>query len=143
MKEKEPKMRPIDGKDLADTLLGEIFDRGQESARYEEMREIGAMTYREEEWMDGFDEGLNYVYRMIENAPTITLKDYAESEGYALIKKKPMPKLKPCPQCGASGRKIEKWVCQTGYFYICSECNHQSNPARSERKARENWNEIG
>lgn len=64
-------MRPIDGKDLADTLLGEIFDRGQDSARYEDMLEIGAMTYREKEWMDGFDEGLNHVYRMIENAPTI------------------------------------------------------------------------
>jgi hypothetical protein len=64
-------MRPIDGKELADTLLGEIFDRGQESARYEDMLEIGAMSYTDLEFINGFDEGLNYVYRMIENAPTI------------------------------------------------------------------------
>lgn len=81
------------------------------------------------------------IQKWIDDAPTITLKEYAKAEGYSIIKKKPMPKLRPCPRCGASGRKIEEWVCRTGYFYICSECNHQSNPARSERKARENWND--
>ena len=64
-------MRLIDGKDLADTLLGVIFDRGHDSARYEEMLEIGAMTYMDLEYTHGFDDGLNYVHRMIENAPTI------------------------------------------------------------------------
>ena len=76
----------------------------------------------------------------VEHAPTITIKEYAKAEGYSIIKRNPMPKLKPCPRCGVSGRKVEEWVCRTGYFYICSECNHQSKPAMSTRKARENWN---
>lgn len=88
-------------------------------------------------------EKVAVLYEDIQNAPTIALKEYAKAEGYSIIKRNPMPKLKPCPRCGASGRKIEEWCCRTGYFYICSECDHQSNPARSERKARENWNEIG
>lgn len=94
--------------------------------------------------LDGQEVWESVLYaEQIDYAPTITLKKYAKAEGYSIIKRKPMPKLKPCPQCGASGRKIEEWVCRTGYFYICAECNHQSNPARSERKASENWNEIG
>lgn len=96
------------------------------------------LTVKDQSLRDAIDECIE----AIAEQPTITLKEHAKAEGYSLIKREPMPKLKPCPLCGASGRKIEEWVCRTGYFYICSECNHQSNPARSERKARENWNET-
>lgn len=57
--------------------------------------------------LDGQEVWESVLYaEQIDDAPTITLKEYAKAEGYSIIKKKPMPKLKPCPRCGVGGRRI-------------------------------------
>lgn len=63
-------MRLIDGKLLADEILGEIFERGQASDLWEQQLEIGALTYRDIEFANGYDKALGDVYRKISNIPT-------------------------------------------------------------------------
>lgn len=64
-------MRLIDGKAFADEILGEIYERGQASGIWEEQLEIGAITYRDIEFADGYDKALDDIYRRINNAPTV------------------------------------------------------------------------
>lgn len=64
-------MRLIDGKKLADEILGEIFERGQASGIWEEQLEIGALTYRDIEFANGYDKALDEVYRKINDMPTV------------------------------------------------------------------------
>ena len=64
-------MRLIDGKALADEILGEIFERGQASCLWEKQLEIGAITYRDIEFADGYDNALEDIYRRLNNAPTV------------------------------------------------------------------------
>lgn len=64
-------MRLIDGKAFADEILGEIFERGQASGIWEKQLEIGAITYRDIEFADGYDNALEDIYRRISNAPTV------------------------------------------------------------------------
>lgn len=76
-------MRPIDGKELADEILGEIYERGQASGIWEKQLEIGAITYRDIEFADGYDRALDDVYRKIKAMPTVEaipiewIKNYA------------------------------------------------------------------
>lgn len=64
-------MRPIDGKLLADKILGEIFERGQASGLWEKQLEIGALTYADIEFADGYDSALADVYRQISDMKTV------------------------------------------------------------------------
>ena len=64
-------MRLIDGKAFADEILGEIFERGQASGIWEKQVEIGAITYRDIEFADGYDNAFEEIYRRINNAPTV------------------------------------------------------------------------
>lgn len=64
-------MRLIDGKELADEILGKIYERGQASGIWEEQLEIGAITYRDIEFANGYDHALDDIYRRINNAPTV------------------------------------------------------------------------
>lgn len=64
-------MRLIDGKKLADEILGEIFERVQASGIWEEQLEIGALTYRDIEFANGYDKALDDVYREINDMPTV------------------------------------------------------------------------
>lgn len=64
-------MRLIDGKELAADVLGEIFERGQASGLWEEQLEIGAITYRDIEFANGYDRALDDVYRIINDMPTV------------------------------------------------------------------------
>lgn len=64
-------MRLIDGKAFADEILGEIFERGQASGIWEKQLEIGAITYRDIEFADGYDNALEDIYRRLNNAPTV------------------------------------------------------------------------
>lgn len=64
-------MRLIDGKLLADEILGEIFERGQASGLWEQQLEIGALTYADIEYADGYDSALEHVYRQISDMKTV------------------------------------------------------------------------
>lgn len=64
-------MRLIDGKKLADEILGEILERGQASGLWEQQLEIGALTYRDIEFANGYDKALDEVYRKINDMPTV------------------------------------------------------------------------
>lgn len=64
-------MRLIDGQKIADELLGEIFERGQASRLWEQQLEIGALTYKDIEFADGYDNALEDIYRRLNNAPTV------------------------------------------------------------------------
>jgi len=64
-------MRLIDGDNLKDELLGIIFERGQESSKYENMIEIGAMRYSDVEYENGIDDGLEICYSKIDSEPSI------------------------------------------------------------------------
>lgn len=64
-------MKLIDGKVFADEILGRIFERGQASSIWKEQLEIGAITYRDIEFADGYDNALEDIYRRINNAPTV------------------------------------------------------------------------
>ena len=64
-------MRLIDGKLLADEILGEILERGQASGLWEQQLEIGALTYRDIEFANGYDKALDEVYRKTNDMPTV------------------------------------------------------------------------
>lgn len=64
-------MRLIDSKVLADEILGEIFERGQASGLWEKQLEIGALTYADIEYAEGYDRALDDVYRRISDMKTI------------------------------------------------------------------------
>lgn len=64
-------MRLIDGKEIADEILGKIFERGQASGIWEDQLEIGAITYRDIEFANGYDAALDDIYKRISNAPTV------------------------------------------------------------------------
>ena len=64
-------MRLIDGKELADEILGKIYERGQASGLWEKQLEIGAITYRDVEFADGYDKALDDVYEKINDVPTV------------------------------------------------------------------------
>lgn len=64
-------MRLIDGKLLADEILGEIFERGQASGLWEKQLEIGALTYADIEFGKGYDSALDDVYRQISDMKTV------------------------------------------------------------------------
>lgn len=64
-------MKLIDGQIIADELLGEIFERGQASRLWEQQLEIGALTYKDIEFADGYDLALDNLYRQIRDAEEI------------------------------------------------------------------------
>lgn len=64
-------MRLIDGKLLADEILGEIFERGQASGLWGKQLEIGALTYADIEYAEGYDRALDDVYRRISDMSTV------------------------------------------------------------------------
>lgn len=64
-------MRLIDSKVLADEILGEIFERGQASGLWEKQLEIGALTYADIEYAEGYDRALDDVYRRISDMKTV------------------------------------------------------------------------
>lgn len=64
-------MRLIDSKVLADEILGEIFERGQASGLWEKQLEIGALTYADIEFAEGYDSALDDVYRQISDMKTV------------------------------------------------------------------------
>lgn len=75
-------MKLIDGQKIADELLGEIFERGQASGLWEQQLEIGALSYKDIEFADGYDTALENLYRQINEAKEIKaipiewIKDY-------------------------------------------------------------------
>ena len=64
-------MRLIDGKLLADVILGEIYKHGQESGNYDDYLEIGALTHNDIAYLDGYDKALDDVYRQISDMKTV------------------------------------------------------------------------
>lgn len=64
-------MKLIDGQIIADELLGEIFERGQASRLWEQQLEIGALTYKDIEFANGYDLALDNLYRQIRDAEEI------------------------------------------------------------------------
>lgn len=69
------------------------------------------------------------------------LKAEAKRHGYALIKRNPLPKKLPC----VCGRKLlEEWyvVSRKGWMYKCPVCGRMADMGKTEREARELWNEA-
>lgn len=64
-------MRLIDGQKIADELLGLMFERGQASGLWERQLEIGALSYKDIEFADGYDTALENLYRQINEAKEI------------------------------------------------------------------------
>lgn len=64
-------MRLIDGKLLADVILGEIYKHGQESGNYDDYLEIGALSHNDIAYLDGYDKALDDVYRQIGEMKTV------------------------------------------------------------------------
>ena len=69
------------------------------------------------------------------------LRKKADKLGYDLIKRaEPMPKLMKCV-CGHNRRKTI--YNQDGSFYFeCMSCKFKSEPAKTNRQCRINWNEA-
>lgn len=76
---------------------------------------------------------------VIDDMPTITLKEYAKAEGYKLIKNNPMPKLQSCPICGKRG---SIWQSTEGYLVRCNSCDYETPLYKNEHMAREVWNVV-
>jgi hypothetical protein len=69
------------------------------------------------------------------------LKAEAKAQGYRLMPIIPYVKLAPC-KCGR--KRIEEWfVCDGtgGIFFQCPVCGMKSPKGKTEREAREKWNE--
>lgn len=71
------------------------------------------------------------------------LKAEAAKLGYKLVKNQPYIKLLPCT-CGEN--KPHEWFC-TGEnrgksFYKCDNCGLSAPAAKTNRRARENWNKL-
>lgn len=64
-------MRLIDGKLLADEILGKIYKHGQESGNYDDYLEIGALSHNDIAFLDGYDKALDDVYRQISDMKTV------------------------------------------------------------------------
>lgn len=103
-------MRLIDGQKIADELLGEIFERGQVSRLWEQQLEIGALTYKDIEFADGYDLALDNLYRQIRDAeeikaiPVEWIKKYIAEEGIY-----PNRELLSVEQADAIERMVENW----------------------------------
>ena len=72
------------------------------------------------------------------------LKAEAAKLGYNLIKKQPYIKLYQCT-CGK--KKPSKWFYYAEesngmMFYKCDNCELSALPAKTDRQARENWNQL-
>lgn len=72
------------------------------------------------------------------------LKSEAAKLGYKLVKKQPYIKLLPCT-CGE--KKPSLWYYYNGEktgteHYKCDNCGLEALPAKTNRKARENWNQL-
>lgn len=63
--------RLINADAFAEELLGYIYERGQESGSYENKIEIGAMTYRDLAYEDGYDYALEEFWHNLEERPTV------------------------------------------------------------------------
>jgi hypothetical protein len=63
--------RLIDADAFAEELLGYIYERGQESGSYEDKIEIGAMTYRDLAYENGYDYALEEFWHNLEERPTV------------------------------------------------------------------------
>ena len=72
------------------------------------------------------------------------LKAEAAKLGYNLVKKQPYIKLSHCT-CGE--KKPAQWFIKQGEnrgmsFYKCDDCGLSALPAKTDRQARENWNQL-
>lgn len=70
------------------------------------------------------------------------LKVEAAKLGYRLVKKQPYIKLLPCT-CGE--KKPHEWYRageNGGIFYKCDSCELSASPAKTNKRARENWNNL-
>ena len=68
------------------------------------------------------------------------LKIEAAKLGYNIVPKPPKQiKLIPC-ECGR--KQFDRWYTPQGMIFRCPNCGRHSEPANSERKARENWNRM-
>ena len=72
------------------------------------------------------------------------LKAEAAKLGYNLVKKKPYIKLSRCT-CGEN--KPSEWFYYTEEnkvmrIYKCDNCGLSALPAKTNRQARENWNQL-
>lgn len=73
-------------------------------------------------------------------------KAFLEANGYSVIKKNPLPKLLPCV-CGCK-RRTEVMVGITrgdagrvwGTMYRCERCGFEGGFGKTNRDAREEWN---
>lgn len=72
------------------------------------------------------------------------LKAEAAKLGYKLVKKQPYIKLSHCT-CGK--KKPVNWFIMQGEnrgmsIYQCDNCGLSALPAKTDRQARENWNQL-
>ena len=100
-------MRLIDGKRLADEILGELFKRGQESGIWEEQLEIGVLTYRDIEFANGYDKALDEVYRKINDMPTV--KAIPIEWIIKWLTKQTIPALHTCDDYDAVNMMLDDW----------------------------------
>lgn len=68
------------------------------------------------------------------------LKAEATKQGYNLVKKPTYIPMAKCP-CGAKLSVKAKWTIY-GNAYYCTKCGLESNPSKTQKGARENWNKA-
>ena len=68
------------------------------------------------------------------------LKAEATKQGYNLVKKPTYIPMAKCP-CGAKLSIKAKWTVY-GNAYYCIKCGLESNPSKTQKGARENWNKA-
>ena len=68
------------------------------------------------------------------------LKEEAKRQGYNLVKNPTYIPLAKC-SCGAKLSVKAKWTVY-GHAYKCIKCGLESNPAKTYKQARENWNKA-
>lgn len=87
----------------------------------------------------------NISAEVVRSMPTMTdeeLKAEASKRGYTLVPKPPKQiKLIPC-KCGRKTRFETWYVVGKKVAFRCPNCGAESEPARSERTARQNWNKM-
>lgn len=68
------------------------------------------------------------------------LKVEAKKQGCRLVKIPKKIVMLPCPVCGA--KRTEQWFNAFGTFRKCCDCDFRGDSARTDRKAKNKWNEA-
>ena len=65
------------------------------------------------------------------------LRKEAAALGYRLVKKEPLPEMRPC-SCGC--KSVSEWKGPGYKYYKCIRCGHKGGRAKTPRKMIEAWN---